>query len=162
MASGMASTHGPRASPLGRPSEAGRVRQTGAARLWAPRASLALPGSVWERRRRGGAGVMHDVRIPGGVGSLFSEELDLSSEEREKILRIEGSMRSSQLRALYFSQFLSGFGDRVWQFAIPFFLLALQRPDSLTFAVFYALVTGFTNIACGPIVSYSVEKFGRL
>mmetsp|Transcript_7525 Transcript_7525/g.17416 ORF Transcript_7525/g.17416 Transcript_7525/m.17416 type:complete len:339 (+) Transcript_7525:2-1018(+) len=105
---------------------------------------------------------MHDVRIPGGVGSLFSEELDLSSEEREKILRIEGSMRSSQLRALYFSQFLSGFGDRVWQFAIPFFLLALQRPDSLTFAVFYALVTGFTNIACGPIVSYSVEKFGRL
>ena len=111
---------------------------------------------------------MHDVRIPGDGGSYSeggpSEEsgLDLTLEEWQKTQRIEESMRSSQLRALYFSQFLSGFGDRVWQFAIPFFLLALHRPDSLKFAVVYALVTGFVNIACGPIVSYSVAKYGRL
>ena len=87
---------------------------------------------------------------------------DPSSAEFQSLVRIESHLRRSQLRALYFSQFLSGFGDRVWQFAIPFFLLALHRPDSMKFAVIYALVTGFTNIAGGPVVSYGVEKFGRL
>ena len=67
-----------------------------------------------------------------------------------------------QLRAMYMSQILSGFADRVWEFSIPFFLLALNRPDSMMLAIMYAVVAGFANVAGGPVVGYAVQKYPRL
>ena len=67
-----------------------------------------------------------------------------------------------QLRAMYISQILSGFADRVWEFSIPFFLLAFNRPDSIMLAIMYAVVAGLTNVAGGPIVGYAVTKYPRL
>jgi MFS family permease len=67
-----------------------------------------------------------------------------------------------QLRAMYISQILSGFADRVWEFSIPFFLLAFNRPDSMMLAIMYAGVAGLTNVAGGPIVGYAVTKYPRL
>lgn len=66
------------------------------------------------------------------------------------------------LRAVYISQMLSGFADRMWEFSIPFFLLALNRPDSMLLAIFYALVSGVANVAGGPVIGYAVEKYPRL
>jgi len=67
-----------------------------------------------------------------------------------------------KLRAMYVCQTLSGFADRMWEFSIPFFLLALNRPDSMALAIFYAVVAGLTNVAGGPVVGYAVDKFPRL
>lgn len=67
-----------------------------------------------------------------------------------------------KLRAMYLCQTLSGFADRMWEFSIPFFLLALNRPDSMALAIFYAVVAGLTNVVCGPVVGYAVEKYPRL
>ncbi|EKX55504.1 hypothetical protein GUITHDRAFT_99279 [Guillardia theta CCMP2712] len=68
----------------------------------------------------------------------------------------------SQLRAIFLSQSLSLFADKMWDFAIPFFLLALNRADSTSFALIYALVTGVANIAGCPIVRYFTEKYSRM
>ena len=67
-----------------------------------------------------------------------------------------------KLRAMYLCQTLSGFADRMWEFSIPFFLLALSRPDSMALAIFYAVVAGLTNVAGGPVVGYAVDKYPRL
>ena len=64
--------------------------------------------------------------------------------------------------ALYMSHLLSTWGDKMWEFTVPFLLLGLNRPDTMTFVGIYAFCTGAANIAFGPIIGYLVDKYPRL
>jgi hypothetical protein len=86
------------------------------------------------RGRRTGSGGIPNVDLPGGPN----------------------------LRAMYLGQLLSGFADRMWEFSVPFFLLALNRPDSMALAILYAVFAGVANVAGGPVIGYFVDKYPRL
>jgi hypothetical protein len=64
--------------------------------------------------------------------------------------------------ALYASHLLSTWGDKMWEFSVPFLLLGLNRPDTVSLVGIYALVTGVANISFGPIIGYLVDKLPRL
>ena len=63
---------------------------------------------------------------------------------------------------MYLGSALSGFADRMWEFSIPFFLLTLNRADSMLLAILYAFVAGVANVLGGPIIGYLVDKQDRL
>ena len=64
--------------------------------------------------------------------------------------------------ALYVSHLLSTWSDKMWEFSVPFFLLGLDRPNTMSFVGLYALAAGATNIAFGPVIGYLVDKYPRL
>jgi hypothetical protein len=68
----------------------------------------------------------------------------------------------SKLWALYVSHSLSAWGDKMWEFSVPFILLGLNRPDAMSFVGVYAICTGVANILFGPIIGYLVDKYPRL
>jgi hypothetical protein len=68
----------------------------------------------------------------------------------------------SKLWPFYLSHLLSAWGDKMWEFSVPFILLGLNRPDTMSFVGVYAICTGVANILFGPIIGYLVDKYPRL
>ena len=68
-------------------------------------------------------------------------------------------MKTHQL--LCCSHFLSSWGDRMWNFAVPLFLLSLESYD-LKLPAAYGLATTATVLLFGPIVGDWIDRAGRL
>ena len=62
---------------------------------------------------------------------------------------------------LYCSHFLSSWGDRMWNFAVPLFLVSLQSFD-LKLPAAYGLATTATVIVFGPMVGDWIDHTARL
>ena len=68
-------------------------------------------------------------------------------------------MKTSTL--LYVGHFFSSWGDRMWAFAIPLFLLDLDA-TTLTLAAVYGLVVSATVLVFGPVAGDWVDRTPRL
>ena len=62
---------------------------------------------------------------------------------------------------LYCGHFLSSWGDRMWHFAVPLFLVSLQSSD-LKLPAAYGLATTATVLVFGPIVGGWIDRTARL
>lgn len=103
------------------------------------------------------------IRAPAfGQGPLLqtAKREDRDDDDDALLVDSEESAQSS-LMALYLSHFSCTLGDRMWEFAIPFFILALNRADSMSFTIFYAIFLGFVNIFGAPIIGYLIDKYSR-
>eukprot|EP00052_Salpingoeca_macrocollata_P023777 m.210051 g.210051 ORF g.210051 m.210051 type:complete len:585 (+) comp22103_c0_seq3:502-2256(+) len=68
---------------------------------------------------------------------------------------------TTQLHRMYYSHFLSAWGDRMWQFAIALFLIEIW-PDSLLLAAVYGLVSSAATMFFGAIAGHFVDCSPRL
>ena len=62
---------------------------------------------------------------------------------------------------LYCSHFLSSWGDRMWNFAVPLFLVSLESFD-LKLPAAYGLATTATVLVFGPIIGDWIDRTARL
>ena len=62
---------------------------------------------------------------------------------------------------IYIGHFLSSWGDRMWHFAIPLFLLDLD-PRSLTLSAVYGLTLSFSVLLFGPLIGDWIDRQPRL
>ena len=62
---------------------------------------------------------------------------------------------------IYYSAFLSFWGDRMWSFAVGLYLVQIT-PGSLQLSAIYGLVLSFSAIVFSPIVGEWIDKNGRL
>ncbi|KAG0554856.1 hypothetical protein KC19_12G125500 [Ceratodon purpureus] len=91
----------------------------------------------------------------GSVGdgvAGFGEKVQVLSDE-EKL--------SHLVRCLYWSHFLSRWGDRMWEFAVGLFMLQVW-PDSLLLVAIYGLVETASVATLGVVVGELVDKWPRL
>lgn len=145
-----------------------RRQATGGSLAWlcaaAPRAvALLRRGRLAAKPGAAAYTVLRQTR-----GDSGDSEGDVGAERRRGRIG-SGSIPSNvqpsggpNLRAMYLGSALSGFADRMWEFSIPFFLLTLNRADSMLLAILYALVAGVANVLGGPIIGYLVDKQDRL
>lgn len=112
-----------------------------------------LPGRQPDSRGVGEefrSGVKPESLGDGGAG--FRDRLEATSEEENL---------SHLVRCLYWSHFLSRWGDRMWEFAVGLFMLQVW-PDSLLLVAIYGLVETASVATLGVVVGELVDKCPRL
>ncbi|BFI31265.1 solute carrier family 40 (iron-regulated transporter), member 1 [Marchantia polymorpha subsp. ruderalis] len=103
-------------------------------------------------------------REDGGTNSGQQENDDAVSPTGSHVSNTSSSSGppiSSLVHFLYWSHFLSRWGDRMWEFAVGLFMITIW-PDSLLLAAVYGLTETASIAAFGVVVGNWVDRTPRL
>ena len=81
-------------------------------------------------------------------------------KKKKESLLVKIGKREKYLKLLYFSHFLSSWGDRMWQFAIPVILMIIFKNTFIPTAI-YSIIIYVGNILAMPWIGKWIDENNR-